>query len=100
MTIDILPVLKRCRGRTRNLARTLFLGGGLYSGGLIFGGKFVLVIRDAYIRGGAYIRDFTVLFEWPLSRSTYKSVCLLSAAMKSLIRLYPCTKLEWPNLYC
>ena len=28
-------------------------------GGLVFGGKFVLVIREAYIRGG-YIRDFTI----------------------------------------
>ena len=39
---------------------------GLYSGGLIFGGEFVLVSRGlifgggAYIRRGAYIRDFTV----------------------------------------
>ena len=37
----------------------------LIFGGLIFGGKFVLVIRGlifrgAYVRGGAYIRDFTV----------------------------------------
>ena len=59
-----LHVLEIFRGRTWNLALTLFLG-GLYLGGLIYGGTFVLVSRGlifgrAYIGGRAYIRGFTV----------------------------------------
>ena len=36
--------------------RRAFILGGV----VIFGGKVVLAIRGAYIRGGAYIPDFTV----------------------------------------
>ena len=37
----------------------LIFGGHIFRG-LIFGRKFVLVSRGAYIREGAYIRDFTL----------------------------------------
>ena len=61
-------------------------------GGAIFGGEFLFVSRGAYIRGGAYIRDFMVSFLSTVYVLSYvlSRFCLLKDGKFEMININSC----------